>query len=472
MRIVVLFFIVATYSVQLYSQENKMTLKQCIETGINNNIRVKQSGLQTEAAAINSQQARSDMLPNLNGSFGYGLNKGRNVDPLTNSYINQQLTSSNIGLSSGVVLFNGMRLQNLIKQNNLTYEATKMDLQQSKDNLTLNIILAYMQVLSNEDILVISKGQADVTKKQVERMDVMVKEGAAGNYLLADLKGQLATEEISIINSANAVEQAKLNLCQLMNIDYNSKLQLERDEASLSITNYAASSSDIYNTALQQFALIRANELRVKSAEKALKLSRSGFYPTISLNGNLFSSYSSLAETLTPTTTNEVQTGSYVIINGTHNPVLKQEQNYSSTKTAYTKQLNNNIGTYFGVNMQIPLFNSFQSRNQVKLADLSLKNTVLESENSKTQVKREIEQAHLNMTSSYNRYKILTEQVRDFEESFRAAEVRFENGVINSAEYLISKNNLDRTKINLTQARYEYVFRTRLLDYFQGVLKI
>src|SRR5204863_6868633 len=274
MRIVVLFFIVATYSVQLYSQENKMTLKQCIETGI--------------------------------------------------------------------------------------------------------------------------------TKKQVERMDVMVKEGASGNYLLADLKGQLATEEISIINSANAVEQAKLNLCQLMNIDYNSKLQLERDEASLSITSYAASSSDIYNTALQQFALIRANELRVKSAEKALKVSRSGFYPTISLNGNLFSSYSSLAETLTPTTTNEVQTGSYVIINGIHNPVLKQEQNYSSTKTAYTKQLNNNIGTYFGVNMQIPLFNSFQSRNQVKLSNLSLKNTELESENSKTQLKREIEQAHLNMTSSYD----------------------------------------------------------------------
>jgi outer membrane protein len=342
---------------------------------------------------------------------------------------------------------------------------------QSKDNLTLNIILAYLQVLSNEDILVISKGQADVTKKQVERMNIMVKEGAAGNYLLADLKGQLATEEISIINSANAVEQAKLNLCQFMNIDYNSKLELQRDEASLSVTGYTASSSDIYNTALQQFALIQANELRIKSAEKALKVSRSGFYPTISLNGNLFSSYSSLAETLTPTITNEVQTGSYVIINGIQNPVLKQEQNYSSTKTAYTKQLNNNIGTYFGVNMQVPLFNSFQSRNRVKLADLSLKNTVLESENSKTQVKREIEQAHLNMTASYERYKVLTEQVSDFEESFRAAEVRFANGVINSAEYLISKNNLDRTKINLTQARYEYVFRTRLLDYFQGVLK-
>jgi len=448
-----------------------MSLKKCIETAINNNIRVKQSSLQAEAAAINSQQAKSDLLPNLNGSFGYGFNQGRNVDPLTNSYINQQLTSSNIGLSSGVVLFNGMRLQNLIKQNNLTYEATKMDLQQSKDNLALNIILAYLQVLSNEDILVISEAQADVTKKQVERMGILVKEGAAANYQLADLKGQLATENIAIINSANALEQSKLTLCQLMNIDYNPNLQLVRDEASLTVTGYTATASDIYNTSVQQFALIRANELRIKSAEKALQVSRAGFYPVISLNGNLFSNYSSLAETLKPTTVNETQTGSYVIINGNQNPVLRQQQNYSSAKTSYTRQLNNNLGTYVGVNMQIPLFNSFQSKNRVKLANLSLKNTVLESENSKTQLKRDIEQAHLNMNASYEKYKVLTGQVEDFDESFRAAEVRFENGVINSAEYLISKNNLDRTKINLTQAKYEYIFRTKLLDYFQGVLK-
>lgn len=470
MRTIRLCLIAILFSVQAFAQQGKMSLKQCVETAINNNITVQQTGLRAEAADINLKQAKSNLLPDLNGSFGYGFNQGRNVDPLTNSYINQQLTSSNVGLSSGVVLFNGMRLQNLIKQNSLSYDAAKMDLQQSKDNLSLNVILAYLQVLSNEDILVVNKAQAETTKKQVERMSVLVKEGAAANYQLADLKGQLANEEIAIINSTNALQQSKLNLCQLMNIDYNSNLELERNEAALTVTKYGPASADVYNTSLQQLALVKAGEFRIKSFEKAVKVAQSGFYPIIGLNANLFSSYSSLAQTLTPTTIVESQTGSYVIINGSQNPVLRQQQNFSSTKTGYGTQLNNNLGTFIGLNMQVPLFNNFQSRNRLKLAKLDLKNSMLDFSNTKLQLKQNIEQAHLNMTASYERYKILLQQVKDFEESFRAAEVRFENGVINSAEYLISKNNLDRTKINLTQSTYDYIFRTRLLDYFQGVL--
>jgi outer membrane protein len=459
-----LLFIAANAS----AQKNKLSLKQCIETALANNIQVKQSSLQVDAAEINLKQAKANLLPDLNGNFGYGFNQGRNVDPLTNSYINQQLTSSNIGLSSGVVLFNGMRLQNLIKQSSLTLEAGKMDLQQSKDNLTLNIILAYLQVLSNEDVLATAKAQAEVTRKQVERMDILVKEGAAANYQLADLKGQLANEEISNINSVNALHQSKLNLCQLMNIEYNSELQLEKTEVEIPAEKYAGNSAEVYQTSLQSLALIKANDLKIKSAEKAIKVSQAGFYPALSLGGNLGSSYSSLAQTLTAANVTEIPTGSYIIINGNQNPVLRQQQNFSSSKTGYTKQLNNNLGTFVGINMQIPLFNSFQTKNRIRLAKINFKNTQLESDNAKLQLRQNIEQAHLNMSASFDRYNVLTEQVKNFEESFRSAEIRFNNGVINSAEYLISKNNLDRTKINLAQSKYEYAFRTRLLDYYAG----
>ena len=468
MRTSVLGMMIVFFSVSAAAQEKTMTLKQCIDTALKNNIQVKQAGLQTDAASINLKQAKANMLPDVNGGFGYGLNQGRNVDPLTNSYINQQLASSNVNLSSGITLFNGMRLQNLIKQNNFTYGAAQMDLQQSKDNLTLNVILDYLQVLSNEDVWETSKQQAAVTKKQVERMEILVKEGASANYLLSDLKGQLANEQIAIINAANALQQSKLSLCQLMYIDYNSELKLERVGVDLPTTEYAATTDDIYQSSLQNFAQIKSNALKVKSAERAVSVSRAGFFPVITLNGNLGSSYSSLAQSLTPTTVTEVQTGSYVVIGGNQNQVLKQQQNYSSYKTAYTKQLNNNLGTFVGINMQIPLFNRFQNKNNVKLATLNFKNTQLESDNARILLKQNIEQAHLNMVASYERFKVLTEQVQDFEESFRAAEVRFNNGVINSAEYLISKNNLDRTRISLSQAKYEYNFRTRVLDYYKG----
>lgn len=456
------------FSVSAAAQENKMTLQQCIDTALKNNIQVKQSGLQAAAASVNLKQAKNNILPDLNGGFGYGLNQGRNVDPLTNNYINQQLTSSNVNLSSGIVLFNGMRLQNFIKQNNLTYGAAQMDLQQEKDNLTLNVILAYLQVLSNQDVLETNKAQVEVTKKQAERMGILVKEGASANYQLADLKGQLANEEIAIINSSNALQQAKLSLCQLMNKEYMSELKLEKEGVGLSTSAYVNTASDVYQRSLQNFALIKANDLKVKSAEKAINVSRAGFYPRLTLNGNLGSSYSSLAESLTATNITEVPTGSYVIISGNKNQVLRQQQNYSSSKTGYTKQLNNNLGTFVGINMQVPLFNNFQTKNNIKLATINYKNTSLQSDNTKLLLKQSIEQAHLNMTASFEKYKVLTEQVLNFEESFRAAEVRFNNGVINATEYLISKNNLDRTRINLAQSKYEYNFRIKVLDYYKG----
>lgn len=468
MRISLLSAVFLFFCGSITAQDNKMTLKQCIDSALKNNIQVKQAGLQADAGAVNLKQAKANMLPDLNGGFGYGLNQGRNVDPLTNSYINQKLASSNVNLSSGVTLFNGMRLQNLIRQNSFTYNAYQMDLQQQKDNLTLNVILAYLQVLNNEDVLVTSKAQAEVTKKQVERMGVLVREGSSANYLLAELKGQLANEEIAIINASTSLQQSKLNLCQLMNIDYNSALQLEKADAVLDATAYNGSPAEIFQSSLQNFALIKSGDLKVKAAEKGINVSRSGFFPTIRLNANLGSNYSSLAETLTPTNVTEVQTGSYVVIAGNQNAVLKQQQNYSSFKTGYMKQLNNNLGNFIGINVQVPIFNGFQTKNNVKLATLNFKNTQLESDNTKLLLKQSIEQAHLNMTAAFEKYKVLTEQVLNFEESFRAAEIRFNNGVINSTEYLISKNNLDRTRINLTQAKYEYNFRTRVLDYYKG----
>jgi outer membrane protein len=475
MRIRKIFFIALFFPASTIAQQNlptvqagKMSLKQCIETALANNIQTKQAGLQVDAAQINLKQAKDNILPNVNGSYGYGFNQGRNVDPLTNSYTNQQLTSSNVGLSSNVVLFNGMRLKNLIQQNSFTYEANKMDWQQAKDNLTLNVILAYLQVLSNDDVLVIAKAQAAVTKKQIERMQILVKEGAAPNYQLADLKGQLANEDISIINSVNALQQSKLSLCQLMNIEYNSELHFEKKDGELPIVKYPTSATELYQISLQNFSLIKANDFKIKSAEKAIKVNKSGFYPTISLNANLGSNFSSLAKTLSPTNITQEQTDAYVIVSGNKTPVLVQQQNYNASKTGFIKQLNNNLGTFVGINLQIPIFNSFQTKNRIKLAENNLKITKMESDNAKLLLKQNMEQAYLNMTASFDKYKILMEQVKNFEESFRAAEVRFSNGVINSADYLISKNNLDRTTINFAQSKYDYNFRVKLLDYYKG----
>lgn len=205
MKKIIISYVFISFTLFSFAQNN-LTLQQCIETGIKNNLQVRQSDLQTQREKIGWQQSRANMLPNLNGIANHGINQGRSIDPFTNSYINQQVNYASYGVSSGVLLFNGLSVQHNIRQNALGYEASKMELQQSKDNLTINIILAYLQVLSSEDVLEQSSNQASVTRKQVERLEILNNAGAITPALFYDLKGQLANDELSIVNNRNALK--------------------------------------------------------------------------------------------------------------------------------------------------------------------------------------------------------------------------------------------------------------------------
>src|SRR6266498_4300240 len=183
-----------------------------------------------ESGKINMNQAKLNLFPDLRGTASQNLSQGRSIDPYSNSPVTQGVSASNFSLSSGVILFNGLALQNTIRQNSLAYQASKMDWQQVKDNLTINIILAYLQVLSVDDQLTQGKNQADLSARQVERLEVMNQQGAVKPSDLSDLKGQYANDQLSIINMQNSLETAKLSLYQLMNIPYIKDLALEKIE--------------------------------------------------------------------------------------------------------------------------------------------------------------------------------------------------------------------------------------------------
>jgi len=448
--------------------QSKLTLQQCIETGIANNQQVLQTELQRQTAKVNLKQARVNMFPNLNGNASQGINQGRSIDPFTNGYTNQQTTVASYGLNSGVLLFNGLSIQNNIKQNAFAYEASKMDWQQAKDNLTINIILAYLQVLNSEDIMEQSRNQLEVSRKQVERLEVLNKQGAISPSQLSDLKGQFAGDELSIISAQNSLESSKISLCQLMNVPYSKDMQLERISMETVASKYETTPDSIYQTALQQFALIKASRWRVRSAEKNVKALRGNLFPSLSLNGGVNTNYSSAAQKAIFLNTTDVSTSSYVIVSGNHVPVFVPQNNYSSQKIGYSSQLGNNVSSYVSLNLTIPIFNSFQARNRVTIAKIDLKNSELADKTTKTQLQQEIEQAHLNMTTAFDRYKTLLEQVNAYEESFRAAQIRFDSGLGTSVDYLIAKNNLDRANISLISAKYDYVLRMKILDYYQG----
>jgi outer membrane protein len=309
----------------------------------------------------------------------------------------------------------------------------------------------------------------ELTKQQVDRLVTSNKEGAITPSDLSDVKGQYAGDQVSLINAQTAVETAKINLCEFMNVPYDKNMAVERLDVTSFSDKYADTPDKIYETALQQFAQIKSVNYSTQSAEKAVKVARGGLFPLLGLSAGFGTNYSNTGTTSNFINTTDVLSSDYVIVNGNQSPVFKKQDNYSQENISYADQLNNNRNSNIRLNLQIPIFNSFQQRNRIKLARIDLKNNELVEKTTRTQLQRSVEQAYINMTAAFDRHKTLLEQVDAFTESFRAAEIRFNSGVGNSIDYLITKNSLDRATINLIIAKYDYVLRTKILDFYKGV---
>jgi outer membrane protein len=449
--------------------QDKLTLKQCIETALANNLDVQQASIQADKRKIDMSQARMNLLPNVDGNASHTFSQGRSIDPYSNSPVTQNVSSSYFALNGELVLFNGLARQNLVRQANFDFNAAKMDWQQAKDLITINVILAYLQVLSNEDQLALLASQAGLTPRQVERQEVQNKEGSIVPSVLSDLKGQYAGEQISIVTLKSSVETSKINLCQLMNIPYAATMELERSAPELSTLQYQDSPDKIYETALQQFALIKSVDFKKQSAAQAVKVARGLLFPRLSFVAGVSTSYSNVALQNHYSNTTYSPTSDSAIINGVKYPVYRFQDHFDApTKIPYRDQLDNNLSTYYGFSLNIPIFRSFQQRNRVRQAKLDLKNSELIASTTRTQLNQSVNQAYINMLAAADRYKLLLEQVGAYTESFRIAEVRFNAGVGTSIDYLIAKNNLDRANINMITARYDYLLRTKVLDYYQG----
>ncbi|SEP15418.1 TolC family protein [Mucilaginibacter sp. OK283] len=454
--------------------DSVLSIRQCVDIAIKNNLDVKKSELQMERLQVGYNQAKEYLLPAINGSVNHGINNGRNINPFTNSYVTQSLTYGNYSLNGSLTLFSGMQNLNNIKQTSLSYQAGKMDFQQAKDQVTINVITAYLLVLDNAELLGQVTNQLEVSKKQVERLDILEKEGA--NKLpsdLYDLKGTLGDNQLNVVSAKNALEVSKLNLMQMLNIPYNRNLKLEPLTVQDVSAKTDASSDQVYDAALQQLAYIKAAELRSKSAEKGVKVAQGALLPTLSLGAGIFTNYSSAAQSSTFIDSTTVNTGAFVNgAGGTKQAVYSTQANYSNHSIGYYDQFKNNYSTQVSLNLQIPILNYFQNRNKVKLAKINLEEAKFVESNSKIVLKQNVEQAYLNMTSAYERYTVLSDQVKAYTESFRIAEIRFNNGVLTSYDFVLAKNNLDRSKINMINARYDCFIYNKILDYYQGKLTL
>lgn len=445
-----------------------LTLKECIETATKNNIDVKRSDYAAENNKADWQYAKAQLLPSMNGAVSHGSNQGRNINPYTNGYINQSVNFANYSLDGSLNIFSGLSTENYIKQNKLAFEAGKSDAQQQRDYVTINVILAYLSVLSNQDQLTLAEQQAEVSRQQVDRLKILNGEGAITPSKYYDLKGQLSTDELNIITTKNALETAKVNLAQLMNVAYSEDVVLERIGSDKTPDAYEVTVENIYNSASKNLAIIKAAEYHHTSAIKGIKVAKGLLYPRLSLNGGLGTNYSSTGTLQQYISSSDVASNNYVLLNSQKIPVYSPDPVYTSSKISYGDQWKNNFNSYVNVTVSIPLLNGLQTRYRIKQAEILEDRTLYEEKTTKIQLKQSIEQAYVNNKSSFQRYQTLSRQVEDLAESFREAQIQFESGALTSVEFLIVKSRLDQARLSLVSAQYDYILRSKVLDYYQS----
>ena len=444
-------------------------LNDCIRIAIKNNLDLKSSVLRSESSEVNYKLARNELIPNLNMNYNYGLNDGRNIDPFTNGFVNEQLSFSNLGLNLNFNVFNGLRIKNSIKQSKFNLQASEMEIEEEEQNLILEVTFRYIQILNGKDLLNLSKSRLETTKGQLDRLEAHYNQGFGNPADYTDMLGQYATDEIGIINATNTLEEAVLNLIRLLSTDPDSDLLFEDIEGLVENEKYQYSADQVFNDALLNLATFKAKRLRIDAADSGVKVAKSIYYPEISIFGSLQTSYSSLTKSFNETGTSVTETGDFVIANNQELPVLTNQTLFEAQNMGYIDQFNNNFSSVIGLSVRIPILNGFQAKSAVALEKIQLEETSIDLQNTKLLFKQSIEEAYLKMESAFDRHHILIDQVAAYENSFRTNEIRFNNGVSNIVEYLTSKNNLDAAKLNLSKAKYEYILRVRVLDYYRGL---
>lgn len=449
----------------------RYSLRQCIDVALQNNLTIKQGQLDVQGADLQLRQAKFNRYPSVTGFANQNLSSGRTINPFSNSFVTRSISSNNYQLSANATLFNGFALQNTIKQNDLFLQSSEQSLRATQNNVALTVVQNYLNVLTNTEQLDIARRQVETSRTQVDRTQRLVNAGTLPEANLYDIRAQLANDELAVVNALNNVDLAKLALLQTMNVSglgNTSTFDVERfDLPDPTLEPYSASVQQIYEIAQQNMPEVRAAELRVKSDALGVNVAKAALMPVLSLSGAVNTLYSSVgAQKQFENGTERV--GQTIFIQGIPQEVFIEQPTFRYEDYGYGEQLRNNLNRSVSLNLQIPIFNRLQGRNRITSATITQKTSEIAADNVRLTLRQNIEQAYTNMVAANNRFKATQVQVQSLELAFRAAESRLNAGAINTVDYNIAKNNLDRARANLVQAKYDYIFRTKILDFYQN----
>ncbi len=480
MKYLISLIFITLCSFQSIAQDVKQwTLQQCVDYALTNNLSVKRSELNLQTSQVNQRQARYNMLPNANANGSYGFSWGRSIDPTTNLFVdNQRIVSSNASLSSSLVLFNGLRIQNTIKQNNYAVEASELTLEDTKNTVIFDVITFYTNALFARELYENAKKQLESNLQQVELTEKRVNAGALPRASLLDLLAQKATNELNVVNRENDYILAKIQLKQALQLPPESLIEIVEPnlEANISpVLDYTA--LEVYNIALNNQPGVKAAQLNTTSATYSVESSKGDYYPSLTLNGGLSTQYSDVADRPRfvpdggePTVIANPQIG---FVQGTNVPVLSLQDQVIPSGTVvdgypFLDQYEDQLRKFISLNLRIPIFNGFSTRSNVQRAMITKDQAIITENETKYRLWQTIEQAYNNVQAAAKSYAASLSQVEAREESYRVTKQRYENGAANFTDYQIAENDLFQAKSDLLRAKYDYIFKLKVLDFYQG----
>lgn len=457
------------FSFQSSGQQKKWSLEECISYAIKNNIQIKQQELNAEFNQNVLSQSRINALPTINGGASHSYSFGRALDESTYRFTKDTtIQSNNFYLSSSFTLFNGLQTQNTIRQNKYNLLVTQEDLQKIKNDISLSISLGYLQILLNMELLEVSKNQLAITKQQINRTRQLVEAGSLAMGSLLEIQAQAASEELSVVNAENYLDISYLNLTQLLELEAVSDFSILVPELPVPGEDFLIEPVNvIYNDAENVLPQIKSSEYSLKSSEIGLDIARGSRSPRISLQGTYSTRYSNIRQRLS--ISDDEYSFPIGVVEATGQPVVSFPQRITQMGDyTFGDQFKDNLAYGLTLNLSIPIFNGWQTNTAISNSKLSVLNSRYQLQYTKNLLYKEIQQAYADAVAAFKKYRATEKAVSSMEESFRYTEQKFNVGLVNSVDYNTSKNQLTRTQSDLLQAKYEFIFKTKVLEFYRG----
>lgn len=473
MKIILFIINFSLFFVSSAGAQEAWDLEKCIAYAIENNIQIKQQELSQNRVLQDLNQSKANLFPSLNAGATHGYNWGQTIDRFTNQFATERVRTNNLYVSSDVTLFNGFQNSNTIKQNKLNWLASMQEVEKIKNDISLNVANSYLQILFNTENTRIAEAQKNVTQLQVERTEILFDAGTVAKSSLLDLESQLATEELNLVNAQNTLQLSNLALVQLLQLPIEQSNTFKITEPiinNLDVGDIATSAEEIYNIALSQQPQIKSAEYNMQSAAKSLAISKGLRSPSVSLSGSVGSGYSGASQEGTGNLINlgrsrigiDQETGAVI-------DSYEEQITYADFRTKpFSNQINDNVNKSVSISLNVPIFNGLQAKTSVARAKINADITSLNMQAAKNQLLQDVQSAHLNAQAAYKKFQAATKATAASKESFGYAQIRYDQKIINSVDYINSKNIATNAEVELIKAKYEYVFRTKILDFYQG----